>query len=473
MTFDVKCKKCNKSIEIYDDNNFKCIDCKYIFCQQCAKEHEKIDIKNVLINLYEIGYICEEHYELYSTSCNICQINLCEICKENHIHKVDSKNILSLDESLLKINSSKNLSEVTTIKEYILTRLSIMYQFMKNFSFNNYTIRASIYFGEKYNKINKPDTKKFYFSNFFNDDFKKYYSKLIKNVSEGKEEYYDTLISIQKAYALSGYKIDSSFYDFNEKCSKKKSDRNKKINNYILKTGISFTWLDTYGEIIKLNNNIIILNDESLKLQHDIRLLKIKIIALLKSNELYSSYLMKIINRYLSDFLLRKIIEKYPLQFSPIQINHNNFYEIATNFGNIMFKKDKNNSVLNNLKNSLQLENNKDGFIDKKKIDSFIKGLKNNNKIMFIKPVKIKNEIFPANEMNYVLDTLFYFKNPGNIIAHMNIEPKKSIKLKKIDKNIIDITPFLENIDNIESNNNSINITNGINANSNITINNN
>ena len=44
---------------------------------------------------------------------------------------------------------------------------------------------------------------------------------------------------------------------------------------------------------------------------------------------------------------------------------------------------------------------------------------------MFIKPVKIKNEILPANEMNYVLDTLFYFKNPGNIIAHMNIEPKK------------------------------------------------
>jgi hypothetical protein len=52
----------------------------------------------------------------------------------------------------------------------------------------------------------------------------------------------------------------------------------------------------------------------------------------------------------------------------------------------------------------------------------------------------------------------------------MNIEPKKSIKLKKIDKNIPDI--------NIESNNNSsnsFNITNGINinANSNIITNNN
>ena len=87
----MKCKACNEVIEIYD-NNYKCNDCKNLYCQQCAKEHEKSDIKNVMFNLYELDYICEEHCELYTSSCNVCQINLCEICKESHRHKIDMNN---------------------------------------------------------------------------------------------------------------------------------------------------------------------------------------------------------------------------------------------------------------------------------------------------------------------------------------------------------------------------------------------
>ena len=117
-----------------------------------------------MFNLYELGYICEEHCELYSTSCNICQINLCEIYKESHFHKIDKNNILSLDESLLKSNSSKNINEITTIKEYILTKLSLIYQYMRYFDLNNYTIRVSIYLGEKFNKKNEPNTNNFYFA---------------------------------------------------------------------------------------------------------------------------------------------------------------------------------------------------------------------------------------------------------------------------------------------------------------------
>ena len=88
FAFYQKCKICNKIIQLYE-NNYKCNACKNFYCNKCAKEHEKSDIKNVMTNLYELGYICEQHCELYSTSCNICQKNLCEICKESHWHKID------------------------------------------------------------------------------------------------------------------------------------------------------------------------------------------------------------------------------------------------------------------------------------------------------------------------------------------------------------------------------------------------
>ena len=166
--------------------------------------------------------------------------------------------------------------------------------------------------------------------------------------------------------------------------------------------------------------------------------------------------------------MLGKIIEKYPSHLSHIQISHKNFYEIATNFTNIMLKNNKNDSILNYLIDKLKLDKKPNGWKEQKKNNSFIEGLKDNNQIRFISPIKIKNETFSANEMNCVLDTLFYFKKPGNIIAHMNIEPKESIKLKKNVPNISHFKEIDDNIDIFDSNHNSNKIINGINNNSNI-----
>ena len=470
FAFYQKCKICNKIIQLYE-NNYKCNACKNFYCNKCAKEHEKSDIKNVMLNLYELGYICEQHCELYSTSCNICQKNLCEICKESHWHKIDENNILSLDESLLKTNSSKKLDEKTTVKEYILKRLSLIYLYTRNFDLNNYTIKASIYFGEKFNKKNETDTNNFYFEQFFNDAFRKYYSKLIQNVSKGREIYFELLTSIKDNYVLLKPNIDHSFNDFVLSHLVQQVKRSENKTNYISNIKFAFISFDYNDRDIKLNNKVIALNNQCLKLRSDIHLLKIKIIALLKSNKLYTSYLMNIINRYLSNFLLRKTVEKYPSKFSPIHISLKNFYEIATNFTDVVLKNNKNNSILNNLINKLKLANNQNGLNELEKNNSFIESLRDENNIMFISPIKIKDETFSAEEMNYVLDTLFYFKNPGNIIAHINIEPKESIKLKNINKDIPDIALFLKNIetnDIFDSNNNKNNISNGINNNSNI-----
>ena len=78
---------------------------------------------------------------------------------------------------------------------------------------------------------------------------------------------------------------------------------------------------------------------------------------------------------------------------------------------------------------------------------------------------------FSAKEMNFILEALFYLKDPGNIIAHMNLKPKESIKLKKIEKDIPNIFTFNDKNNEIAKSNfnlNSISNDNSINTNSNI-----
>ena len=69
------------------------------------------------------------------------------------------------------------------------------------------------------------------------------------------------------------------------------------MTNLILQEKM-FVWIELYNTKIELNSKIIKLNNKSKKLETDIELLKIKILALLKSNDLYTSYLIKLINRY-------------------------------------------------------------------------------------------------------------------------------------------------------------------------------
>ena len=133
--------------------------------------------------------------------------------------------------------------------------------------------------------------------------------------------------------------------------------------------------------------------------------------------------------------------------------------------------------MLNNLKDKLNLDNSFDELNVEEKKKKFelidfkvlISNIKDNNKIIFINPLNIKNETFSVDEMYCVFDTLFTFKNPGNIIAHINISPDESIKLKKVDKEIPDIQFLIGNTDgynnhsSLTRNNNSININNGTN----------
>ena len=172
------------------------------------------------------------------------------------------------------------------------------------------------------------------------------------NISKGKIGYYPLLLKIQKEYKNIGKKTDDSFIDFERNYDVEKFERFLKINNWISNAKDLFIWLELNNNIIGLNEDIINLKNKTLEIENDIELLKMKLLALLKSNDLYKSFLMKLINRYLADFLIRKLLEKYPSDFETIKISPKNFFEIAVNFGEALLK----NGNLNELNEKLKLE---------------------------------------------------------------------------------------------------------------------
>ena len=469
LDFNINCKGCNQRIEIYE-NNFKCSDCYKFFCEKCAKKHEKENIKNRFINIYEIGYICEEHYELYNSYCRFCKINLCKKCKEIHKHCVD-KSLIDIDEKLVEEYSNKDLNGINNINKFISFKLSILYKYMQNFGFKNLYIKLSIFFQQEKQIGDEVDIKKVLFKKFFDEDFKKYYKKLLEKVSEGKHAYHNLLNEIKQEYENNKIDIEPSFYYCETNYQEIRFTRSININNWNSSIKEIINWFKYNYDKMEFNGELINIYNISLKLKNDIELYKIKILAFLKSNEIYSSYLMKLINRYLSDFLLRKLIEKYSSHFDEVQVTYKNFYEIAFNFRDALFKNDNFKKNTNNINIDLEdIFNEKNMEKKKEKIQSLLISIKDNNEIIFKSSIVTKNDNISKDELNFVLDSFFYFKSQGNIIAHSNISPKDSIKLKEIDKNIPNIENYMNGINNIDKSNknyfsNNININGNINSN--------
>ena len=480
FNYDLKCNDCQQKIEIYREN-YKCIECNHFYCQKCAIIHEKDDVDNILIPIYEAAYICEKHCELYTSFCGLCKMNLCNICKEEHFHRVDKK-IYELNITKLENNYKQNLDNISNANDFISVKLSHIFKFMSDFSYNNLFIRLPIWFMEQHLRKDEIKDNDFYFKKFFDKDFQKYFSSLISNIAKGKSGYYPSLLDIKKKYEKIYKKVDESFIAFQLEYQDKKFERALKIQNLISDAKEIFSSLEFNNNNLELNNEIIELKNKSLELENDIKFLRTKILALLKSNDLYASFLIKLINRYLCDFLIRKLIEKYPSDFRKIEISLKNFFEIALNFSDVLLS---NNIDLNDLKNKLNLEEliedlhkleeeKVDDLEDKKEeeIRKFIENLKDNNKIMFKNDIKIKDNIYKADELNFVLDTFFYFKSQGNIIAHTNISVNDSIKLKRIDINIENIKSLLNGENNINNSNNiNLKLNDGKEEKSNIIIN--
>ena len=75
-----KCKEKNKS-NIYNNEIYRCINCKMNLCPLCKLNHDKT---HDIINYDMKDYICEIHKETFIKYCNECKKNLCLLCNNKH-----------------------------------------------------------------------------------------------------------------------------------------------------------------------------------------------------------------------------------------------------------------------------------------------------------------------------------------------------------------------------------------------------
>ena len=178
-------------------------------------------------------------------------------------------------------------------------------------------------------------------------------------------------------------------------------------------------------------------------LKKENEILKIKNIELMVSYnmEKYSRLIhqentYKILCRFLADKMMHLIIDKYSKKLNPISLNLNILVNLVGNdFAQIL----SDNRVLDSLStiSSDMLANINQLKINPKdeKIKSKIINLLNTSSgIKFIGDVIIDNETFDKDELNKILDILFFIKNKGNIIAHSNININESLKSIQFQK---------------------------------------
>ena len=106
------CDKCkNKNMgEVFNQEFYRCINCKINLCPLCKKEH---NLNHNMILYQNKFYICEEHGEPFISFCNDCNKNLCFTCEENHI------NHQTIDFKKLRKNKNDLEKELNTFEAYL------------------------------------------------------------------------------------------------------------------------------------------------------------------------------------------------------------------------------------------------------------------------------------------------------------------------------------------------------------------
>ena len=144
-----------------------------------------------------------------------------------------------------------------------------------------------------------------------------------------------------------------------------------------------------------------------------------------------------ILCRFLADLLLQKIIMKYYDKLEPVDLKLNIFADLITN-SNCDIISDKNifklicNISNNEFSNILkQLENDSSNKELKQQV---IRLIDSKCKIKFKDDILIDNEIIKKEDLNIILNILFFIKNFDNITGHPNLNLNESLKMINIQK---------------------------------------
>lgn len=207
------CINCKNKILLYRQN-YKCTTCKSLICWNCKKEHFQNCFSLNYIQLYEIGYKCEIHNSNYVEYCFLCKKNICKFCKEIHCHKTKE---VSYSDEIIKNNYISISSYVEKHKNIIKYLYVIYLDRKKRNLFNGYIYEILCVL---LNIDLKNEKDGMIFHKFFDEEFKTYYSKMIKKIQEGNLFYLDCMNSIKYCYK----KRNTNIFEYdNQKIYKRES----------------------------------------------------------------------------------------------------------------------------------------------------------------------------------------------------------------------------------------------------------
>ena len=202
-----KCHYCKK------ETDHICIKCKYVLCEECFEEHNRVlplentkiltknvADKNTFMNMMLFQYFCDMHLYKYNFYCPVCKINTCDYCKDSHIHinsidmlelNIKNKDIIEPSNDCFK--RLYNLSKIfhscyqTSIKNSKMTIAILLNQILAN--------NIIEFIQKKQDPSKKTEIKNDYFINieknsylckkYDDSEFNDHYHNLIVNACEG------------------------------------------------------------------------------------------------------------------------------------------------------------------------------------------------------------------------------------------------------------------------------------------------
>ena len=191
------CKNKNKS-NTYNNEFFRCIECKINICPLCKSIHDK---KHKIIKYDKKNHCCDKHYMNYIKYCKTCKMNMCIKCVQEHNNhdNIDLGEILINEEDIIKnknelkeyINKlNNNIEEIiiklNNVKEYYNTYYNIYNIITNGYNIENinYEILQNIIEFKNYNNVIIHDINNIINSSNINDKFNNIiniYNKIYKN----------------------------------------------------------------------------------------------------------------------------------------------------------------------------------------------------------------------------------------------------------------------------------------------------
>ena len=405
----LKCCDCKEEIH-YIKKAYICSNCKHLICYKCKQKQDHF-IKCLtifFIPLSDIGLICVDHNSRFQTFCSICNKNLCSKCKEEHQHFSNYSEKFSIKEYKDKIDNYIKLGNKIEEPYNSLIKLILSDdKYLANFQFG-YFIQNLV--GEK--SVHECG----FFKEFGNKEFNDYYSTLIKEYKKANLFYFKIYQNIKNIYLENKLEINEHTIDLVALLVKNENDYEIYRDNGLKASLLVHYFFNLYDIKSMLEQEDNLLEKDKLNIKNEEN--KIKLNLLLVENNKYKAQIVQLLNRTIADYILRYLVQNYPHKFNAITLdlkmyndikeNFKGDKEYVNNFENV--KKDRINQLLDSTKNKL---NNSGNNNEETEISEDY-----NNEIIFCDSIKKGNKVISVENLNLLLEYLFYLKDDGNSIAH-------------------------------------------------------